>query len=181
MGYNYQRRLRCRTTRKKQFNDRAACFSVKIASGFVRKDDFRPGYHSARYGNPLLLATGQLCWIMADPMTQAHGLEFGQSLGEGIANTVKFQRHGDVFQRRHGRQEMEGLQHDANPSTPCHRKRIFIERPIVDTRDTNLTLASLFQPCQNSHQRGFSRSGWPQYRNAGATLYIEINALQNIG
>ena len=42
--------------------------------------------------------------------------------GEGVGRAGQLQRHGDVLQRRHGRQEVERLEHDADAPAAKPRK-----------------------------------------------------------
>ena len=86
-------------------------------------------------------------------MAQAHRLQFLRRPRERIGQTRQFQRHGDIFQRRHRRQQMEGLQDDAYPPASRPRQPILVQRAIIDARDADRAAARLFQPRQDRHQR----------------------------
>src|SRR3546814_4900846 len=89
-------------------------------------------------GNALLLAPGKLRRIMMQPMTQTHRFKFRRGPRERIAGARDFQRHRDIFNRGHRRQQMEALQDDADASTPRPRQPIFVQWAIVDPRDAHV-------------------------------------------
>ena len=63
----------------------------------------------------LLLAARQLPGIMAQAMAEADRGESVCGGGERIAAAAELQRDRDVFERRHRRDQVEGLEDDADP------------------------------------------------------------------
>src|SRR3546814_10586201 len=89
--------------------------------------------------------------IMMQPMTQTHRFKFRRGPRERIAGARDFQRHRDIFNRGHRRQQMEALQDDADASTPRPRQPIFVQWAIVDPRDAHVSPAGALQPRSEEH------------------------------
>ena len=53
---------------------------------------------------------------MRQPAAEADRDQLALGAPEGVVNAGKFERHGDILQRRHGRNEMEGLKDNADMS-----------------------------------------------------------------
>src|SRR5690606_17508701 len=58
-----------------QVDDRAAGGRIEVASGLVGEQNARRVYECPRKGYSLLLATGELCRIVVEPVTQPHAFE----------------------------------------------------------------------------------------------------------
>ena len=72
----------------------------KIAGGLVREQDRRMRHESARNGDALLLAAGQLLRIMRHPRRQPHLRKRRRRRLARVAPAAEFQRQHDVFDRR---------------------------------------------------------------------------------
>ena len=64
--------------------------------------------------NPLLLAPRELSRIVHEPGAEADRFELDAGALKGVGGAGKFEGHGDVLQRRHGRHQMEILEDDAD-------------------------------------------------------------------
>ena len=100
---------------------------VEIAGRLVGDEDGRTGRQRARQRHALLLAAGQLRRIMRKPLAEADRLEFTPGALEGIRHPRQFKRHRDILDRRHGRDEVERLEHDPHIAAAEAGKRVFIE------------------------------------------------------
>ena len=65
---------------------------------------------------------------MVASLRQADGRELRGGALMRVGDAGKLERHGHVLQRRHGRDEMEGLEHDADITAAKPRQRILVER-----------------------------------------------------
>ena len=74
----------------------------------------RLGAKRARQRHALLLAARQLAGIMVEARGQPDRVQLGSRRGRRRRGAGQLQRHRDVFQRRHGRDQMEGLEDDAD-------------------------------------------------------------------
>ena len=80
---------------------------VEISGGFVRDQNRRIGRQGARQGDALLFAAGQLRGIMMQPVGKTDRHQFLRGAARGIGIAGELQRHRDVLQRRHGRDQMK--------------------------------------------------------------------------
>src|SRR5262249_55709027 len=90
----------------------AACARVQVAGRFVGEQQLRVGDQRARYGNPLLLAAGQLGRAsFVRRSWYAHLLQERRSTLPRIseAHTEELQRPSDVLLDGEGREQIEAL------------------------------------------------------------------------
>jgi len=127
VGYQHQRRPPAGTGGKQQLHNGRPRDAIQIARGLVRQDQGRVTGHGAGQRHPLLLAAGQLRGVMGEAVAKAHGLKLCRRAVKGIAPPGKLQRHGHVFQRRHGGDQMEGLEHDTHMGTAEQGQPVFAE------------------------------------------------------
>ncbi len=114
-------------SRNMQLDDDAAGGAVEIAGGLVGQQQPGCGDEGAGDRHALLLAARELRRIMQEPRAEPHFFEPRPRRREGIGAAGKLQGDGDVFQRRHGRHEMEGLEHDADGAAAKARQRVLVK------------------------------------------------------
>ena len=117
---------------------------------------------------------------MGHAMAKADCRKLRRRRTEGIIGPAQLQRHRHILLRRHGGQQMEALQHNAEPVPPYDRQRIFIQRPEIRARHLNRPAGRLLQPGQDGHQRAFAGARWAEQRHALALLDIQIDPMQNV-
>ncbi len=98
---------------------------LPVGSSAISSDGL--GDERAGERHPLLLAAGKLGGIVAHPFAEADLLELRAGAGEGVADAGEFERRGDVLERRHGRDEVEGLEHDADAGAAKARERVLAQ------------------------------------------------------
>ena len=106
---------------KRRSHDRGAGGGVEVAGRFVAEDERRTRAERAGDRHALLLATGQLRGVMADPVREADRGEFDFRALERVGHPGQFHRHGDVLECGHRREQVEGLKDDPDPPTPRAR------------------------------------------------------------
>ena len=90
---------------------------VEVAGGLVGQDEGRLADERAGYRDALLLPSGQLAGSVVDPVGQSHPLQREQSACLALLATDAGvdQRQLHVAPGRHGRQEVELLEDEADP------------------------------------------------------------------
>ena len=83
---------------EQQLDDARTGFSVKVAGGFIGKQDLRVGGKRACDGDALLLAAGQLARRVGGACAKADALKPVRGALARIGATGQFQRQQDVFQ-----------------------------------------------------------------------------------
>ena len=74
----------------------------------------------------------------------------------GIAG--EFERHRDIFQRRHGRDQVKRLEHDADLAAAKARQRVLVEGIESGAVDHHLSAIGTLQSRHHHQKRGFSRT-----------------------
>ena len=77
----------------------------------------------------LLLAARELAGIVAEAVAEADRAQRRLGAVEGVGAAGEFQRDRDVLQRRHGRDQVEGLEHDADMVAAEARQRVLVHAP----------------------------------------------------
>ena len=134
----------------------------EIAGRFVREDQRRAAHQRPRDRDTLLLAARQLRGIVSGPVTEADRAKFRFGASECIVLACQLQRNRDIFERGHRRQQVECLQHDADPSAPCDGKCVLVQHGEVEAGNGDGTAARTLQPGKHRHQRGFPRPRRPE-------------------
>ncbi len=99
---------------EQQLDDVASGRLVEIAGRFVGDDDGGIGRERTRERDALLLAAGKLGRIMMQARARPTAASSRSARASASARAGEFERHRDVFQRRHGRDQMERLKDDAD-------------------------------------------------------------------
>jgi hypothetical protein len=142
--------------REKQIDDLPARSLVEVAGRLIGNEDGRLWCERAGKRDTLLLAAGKLGRIVLIPLAQTDGSKLASRTLTGIIDARKFQRHGDVFQRRHSRNEVEGLEDDADISPAEARQRVFAQWAEGLAGDDDRSSISALQPGHNHEQRRFA-------------------------
>jgi len=111
---------------KQKLDDFASGRFVEIAGRFVGNDDGRIGRQGAGKCDPLLFAAGKLGRIMGGALRQSDGGELALGDRLWVGDAGEFERHGDILKRRHGRDQMERLKHDADITAAKARQPVLV-------------------------------------------------------
>ena len=127
MGDEHQRRLAAALQAEQQVDDLLAGLAVEVAGRLVGQHDLRAGAQRPGDGDALLLAAGELGREMIGAMRQPHlgQQRAGRLEGVGLAGELQRQRH--VLQRRHGRHQVERLEHDADVGAADERQLVLAQ------------------------------------------------------
>ena len=99
---------------------------------------------------------------------------------EGIGAAGEFQRHGDILERCHCRDQMKGLEDDADAGPAESRERVFAERGEVLPGDQDLARTRPLQARDDHHHCGFAGAGGPGHAHGFTTRDGKIQAAQDI-
>ena len=73
--------------------------------------------------------------IVLEAVAEADRAEFRLARDEGVCRAGEFERHRDIFERGHVRDEVEGLENDADRAPAEPRERILVEGTEVGAVD----------------------------------------------
>ena len=180
MGDQQQRRRQFALELEQQAGDFFPGARIEIAGRLVGKQ--QAGTRSQRAGkrHALLLAAGKLNRIMAGAVGQADPRQHGLGAGKGIGDPGKFQRHGDIFQRRHIGDKMERLKDDADMAAAKQRQRVFVHGGYILAGNMHGAGIGALQPGDNREQARFSRPAGADQANRGSGLDAQAGAAQNM-
>src|SRR6516165_3546683 len=132
---------------------------VEVAGGLVGEDDLRPAGQGPRDGDPLLLPAGQLRRAVPQPRAQAHRVHNRAEPGSVGGAPRDVQREGDIVRRGEGRQQVVGLEDEADvvaaqPGQPALR-----QRGDLGAADPHPPAVGAVQPRHAVHERGLTGPG----------------------
>ena len=140
----------------------------------------RPGRERAGQRHALLLAARQLRRIMCEAGGETHLLEFGARALGCVARAGKLKRRGDVFERGHGRNQVKGLEHDADALAAKARQGVFVQRAELDAVNLNFAFIWPLKAGHDHEQRRFARTGSPDYADRLAFADCQIDVAQDM-
>jgi acyl-CoA thioesterase I len=153
-------------------DDQAAGRGVEISCWFVGQQQFRASDKGPGDRHALLLTSRELPRIMGQAMAEA---DRGETLGGGgksVAPPAEFERECYVLERRHRRDQMKGLEHDADVRAAQPGQRILVEHAEVVSIEPRSSGARPLEPANYHHHRGFpgARGTDEAHRLAGSDL-----------
>ena len=131
---------------------------VEIAGRLVGDEDGRIGRQRAGQRDALLLAAGELRRIVMQALAKPDRCQLLRGAISRVGIAGEFQRHRDVFQRRHGRDQVKRLEHDADLAAAEAGQRVLVEGIERRAVDHHLSAIGAFQPRHHHQQGGFARA-----------------------
>jgi len=180
VGDQHQGGAEPRLGREQQIDNRLAGGVIEIAGRLVGRQQFRLGNDGAGQGNALLFAAGQLGRVMTKPMAGADRIETGDGARLGIVAAAQFQGNSDVFQRRHGRHQMERLEDDTEMVAAKARQGIFVEGAEVGAGDSDPARRGALEPGDQRQHGRLARAGRADHGNGFAAPHGHGKATQDI-
>ena len=146
---------------EEQIGDARAGGAVEIAGGLVGEQDLRPRRQGAGQRHALLLAARQLAGIVIGAQDQPHGAQLALGAVEGVRHAHQFQRHRDIFQRRHGRDQVKRLEHDADLAAAKARQRVLAHVRDVGAGNADAPRVSFLRPAATISSDDFPEPDGP--------------------
>ena len=144
--------------REQEIDDLLAGDLIEIAGRLVRDQDRGVGRQRPGQRHALLFTAGQLGRVVMQPVAEADRCQFLRGTLCRLGMTSEFQRHRDIFQRRHGRNQMERLEHDPDLAAAKARQRVLVEGIERGAVDHHLSAIRTLQPRHYHQQCGFPRA-----------------------
>ena len=179
VGDQQQRHAPRRTGGEDQVDHGPAGVAVEIAGGLVGQQQPWPVDQGAGQGHALLLATRQLARIVGHALPEPDLGEQRACRREGVAVAGELQRQRHVLERGHGRDQMEGLEQDADPVAPKQGQPVLVETAQIDAVDLHPAGARPLDPADDRHQAGLAGARGTHHAYAGAGLDHQIDAAQD--
>src|SRR4051794_14533317 len=161
VGHEHERRAAVALQREEQVDDRVAGLVVEVAGRLVGNENRRVRRDRPSNGDALLLAARKLRRIMVQPLAQAHSRKLALGSRKGVLGVGKLERQGDVLERRHGRHEMEGLEHDADAPAAKARERVLVEAAEIRAVDDDAARTGALEAGHQHQERRFPRARRP--------------------
>ena len=153
---------------------------VEIAGGLVGDQDGGIGRQRTRQRHALLLAAGQFGRVMIEPGGKADRGKLAFGALERVVLAGELERHRHVLQRRHGGNEVEGLEHDADMGAAKAGEPVFIELAELVPRHDHVAGIRPLQSGHDHQQGRFARTGRSEQRDRLAAPYMQADVAQDM-
>ncbi len=165
---------------KEEVDDLASGIFVEIASWLVSDKNCRPRCKRARQRDPLLLATRKLSRIVGAAIGKSDGRKLALGALERIGNTGELERHGDIFNRRHGRDQVKRLKH--NPDLPPAKlgERVLTEFSDVFAGDRDRAGVGALETGHHRQQGRLPRARWANQTDGFAAADGQRHVLEDV-
>ena len=108
------------------------------------------------------------------------GVQFRRGPLEGVAHAGKFQRHGDVFERGHVGDEVEGLEHDADIAAAKGGQLVLVHSAEFAAGDRNAAPVGALQSGNDHQKRRLARAGGTENGNRFAAGHRKRDIVENM-
>ena len=149
-----------------KFKDARRVVRIEVASGFVGQQEGGSVDQCPGHRGPLHLATAHLVRKRIGARRQADQFEHLGRAGPGVRCAVAAQEKWklDVFDRCHGRQEIEKLKNDAETLASVGSKRVFISGMKSEPVDRNFAGGRLIEAAEQIEQSAFAATAGSGHR-----------------
>ena len=97
-----------------------------------------------------------------------------------VGGAGELERHRDVLQRRHGRDEVERLEHDPDIVSAKARERVLVEAPGRWPATMHRAGVGALQPGHDHQQRRFARARRADQADRLAGAYMQVDVLEDM-
>ncbi len=125
---------------------------VEVAGGLIGVHDLGLGGERTCDGDPLLLPAGQLRGAVVQPVRQADGADDMAQPRFVRLRAGEVEREGDVLLRGQHRQQVVGLEDEAEPLAAQQRELSVGQRPELDVAQPDLPAGERVEPCEAVQQ-----------------------------
>jgi hypothetical protein len=180
MGDKNKRRSALAMAAEQKIDDLMSGGLIEVSGWLV--GDYEPGIGSKGAGDrdALLLAARKFGRIMMQTLRQSYGGQLVFGAFERIARTGELERNGDVLQRRHGRDQVEGLKHDPDMRAAESRQAVLAEFAQVRSGNDDGAGIRLLHSRHHHQQRRLAGAGRSKQRNGLAVCYMQADVTQDM-
>jgi len=142
----------------------------------------RPVYQRTRNGDPLHLAAGQLPGVGARRRSEPHGRKHLRKARVRLCRINAVQRERQRHVLRHGevRQQVKGLEHEADACAAQERAFRIVERADVAAVEHDAAAVGGIEPGDEVEERGLAHPGLADDRDVFAAPQFERDAAQHL-
>ena len=164
----------------KFFDDQGRPFIILMSGRFVGDQNGRIDRQRARNGDALLLAAGHLGRIVRQALAKPDAAKHVAGAIERVIAAGQFQRHGNIFKRRHCRHQVKALKDKSDPVAAKGRQGILIQAVIILPGNDDASGIDAFKARDNHQQCRFSRSGRPDKADAFSLRNGKVHLVQDM-
>ena len=161
-------------------DDLVAGRGVEVPGRLVREEEGGAVDEGAGDGDALLLAARKLARIVPQAVVEPHRGELFAGPVEGVGGARELARRGHVLDGGHGRDEVEGLEHDADVGPPEPREPVLVEGREVFPRHLDPARRRPLETADDHEQGGLAGSGRPDDAHRFPGGEVEVDAAQDL-
>ncbi len=162
-----------------EVEDVPAVARVEVARRLVGQKDRRLVGEGARDGHALLLAARELRRIVVRARRQLHVFEESPRTFARVAAAGNLQRREHVLKRRHRRDEVEGLEDEAELAAAEPRQRVLAHARNLFAVDENAPRRRRVKPCDETEQSGLAAARRPDDGDELAVGNLQVKLAQD--
>ena len=177
----HQRRLPPPLQAEQQIDDLLAGLAVEIAGRLVGEDELAAG-GTAR-GRARRAAARRPTAAPGNDRRDGRGRprrSSSRAAAKASRRAGELQRQRHVLERRHGRHQMERLEHDADVGAAHQRQLVLAQAGKVVAGDLDLAARRPLEPGHDHQQRRLARAGRPDDGHRLALARLEIDVPQDL-
>lgn len=180
MGDEQQRHAALGLLREKKIGNLAAGIRVEVTGRLVGNQQCRRRCERPGDGDTLLLASGKLAGVMAQPFAETDGFQLAARDLERVLYTRELQRDRDILDGRHIGDQMEGLEDDADIAATEIGDLILAEPVKRRVLDMDFTAIQSLEAGKNHQERRFSGTGRSDNTDRFAFADRQIDPFQHM-
>jgi hypothetical protein len=157
-----------------------AGFAIQVAGRLIGQQQRRLRSECAGERHALLLTAGKLAGIMGGAVLQPNRFQPCGGAVESVGETCEFQRDRDILQRRHGRDQVERLEHDADMVAAEARQPVLIQPAQIMAGDIDKPAGRALQPGHDHHHGGLAGPRRSDHTDGFAAPDRQVDATQDV-
>ncbi len=167
---------------RQEVDDRGGGARVQVRGGLVGQDGQRLVDERAGQGDPLPLAAGELVRAVPHAVVEPHRRQrrLRPPLAVGAGDPVDPERILHVLERGEHRQEVEGLEHEAQLAPPQARLLRRGQGGQIGAREQDLALVRLVQAAEQVQQARLAAAGRARHHHELALRHLDVDAAQRL-
>ena len=148
---------------------------VEITGRLVRQQQRGSGDESPRNGDALLFAARKLSRVVMEPCAETHAFEHLRRGSARAADAREFQRQHRILEGRHRRQQLKGLEDEADLPGAHRSAPVLVELIEIDAIDFDGPARRRVEPRQQTEQRRLAGTRHPHDSDCFAAPDVETH------
>lgn len=179
MRHQHQRGAVFDIQRGQQLHNDSAIRRVEISGWLIGEKQPGTRAKGARHGDTLLFAPGELRGIVVSAFSQADAIEQRSGAHNRVVRPGKFEGHLNILTCRQGRDQLKGLEDEADFLASQPGAGVLVQSGEVDAIQDDAPVRGAIEAGEESQERGLAAAGRTDDRQETTGLKREADILQD--